>query len=78
MRNMKNWLILSICLSVQFGVGETRGAGEVIRIGASGNLYTLAGGRTDIAGFADRVIFEDDADGYPVETHVTGFGTAYH
>lgn len=74
---MKYGLLCSIGLFALLGINEARAAGDVIRVGASGGLFTVAGGRTDIAGFAHRVLFEDDADGYPVATHVSGFGTSY-
>lgn len=74
---MKYGLFFSSCLAALLWVSQVHAAGDVIRIGASGGLYTVAGGRTDIAGFVDRVFVEDDADGYPTATHVTGFGSAY-
>ena len=31
----------------------------------------------DNVGYADRIFVEDDADGYPVATNISGFGVAY-
>jgi hypothetical protein len=70
-------LLLVSCLAVCLSAALARAQGDVMSVGVANGKLVVGNGVVDNLGFADRMFVEVDADGFPLESSVSGFGPAY-